>query len=123
MDDRVSRFLDRLERPLVDVPEEVDRRILGHARWVLLRRRVAPFVAAAAILLVAVTIGLERFSSPAPLPGDVDGDGTVDIIDAYTLAVRVRDGAEMNSSWDLNEDGQVDDRDIAIVAERSVALR
>ena len=123
MDDRVSRFLDRLERPQVDVPEKVDRRILGHARWVLLRRRLAPVVAVAAVLIVAVTIGLERFSGPAPLPGDVDGDGAVNIIDAYTLAVRVRDDGELESAWDLDGDGQVDERDIEALAKRSVELR
>ena len=120
MDDPVSRFLDRLERPEVDVPEEVDRRILAHARWVLLRRRLAPVAAVAAVLLVAVTIALDRSKG---VPGDVNGDGAVDIIDAYVLAVRVREGAELESAWDFDGDGRIDERDVAVITERSVALR
>lgn len=123
MDDRLSRFLDRLEPPEVDVPESVDRRILGHARWVLLRRRVMPVLAVAAVLLVAVTFGIQRFGGPGALPGDVDGDGSVDIVDAYVLALRLRDGAELDGGWDLDGDGRVDERDVEALTQRSVALR
>ena len=61
MDDPLTRFLDRLERPEIEVPDAVDRRILGHARWVLLRRRMMPVLAVAAVLLVAVTFGWQRY--------------------------------------------------------------
>jgi len=123
MDDPLTRFLDRLEPPSVEVPEAVDRRILGHARWVLLRRRMMPVLAVAAVLLVAVTFGWQRYGGRSLQPGDVDGDGSVNIVDAYVLAVRLRDGSELDRTWDLDGDGHVDERDIEVLGKRSVALR
>ncbi len=51
--------------------------------------------------------------TPVPLPGDVNGDGTVDIFDLATIAVHY---GEANSEVDLNGDGQIDIFDLSIVA-------
>jgi hypothetical protein len=57
-----------------------------------------------------------------PAEGDINGDGTVDILDAFRLA-RVLQGPEGTSSRaDLNRDGRVDFIDVDAVARRAVAL-
>ncbi|MGQ9589647.1 MAG: hypothetical protein ACUVYA_05050, partial [Planctomycetota bacterium] len=53
---------------------------------------------------------------------DVDGDGRVNIADAYLLAVRVRRGGEVEPHWDKNGDGVVDEDDVDLVARESVSL-
>jgi hypothetical protein len=104
-------------------------------------RLVAMTAAAAAILLVAVVT--PQFSrGPAPsniaqgpggttisLPGDVDADGRVDIVDALVLSkyaandadTRARLGAA-RGDWDVNADGAVDERDALSLRQRVVKL-
>ena len=61
--------------------------------------------------------------SPAvPLqPGDLDANGSIDILDAYALAKHVEQGdtAKIN---DFNNDGVIDQRDIDWIANQAVAL-
>jgi hypothetical protein len=55
------------------------------------------------------------------VPGDVNADGRVDVIDALVLAERVRSG-ETRRSWDLNGDRVVDGRDSEEIMARAVDL-
>ena len=88
-----------------EVPADVSRRILQPQRsW----RLVA---ALAAALLVAVGVW---FAVRPRKP---------DIVDAYSVALRLRNGQSVESTWDLNGDGKVDARDVDEIARRSVAIR
>ena len=97
----------RLTPARIDVPAGVSRRILAPKRsW-------RPVAAAAAALLVAASVWLSV--RPAGRP--------IDIVDAYSLALRLRNGQSVEATWDLNGDGKVDSRDVDEIARRSVALR
>lgn len=57
----------------------------------------------------------------AAQPGDLDHNGSLDILDAYALAKRIEQGrADID---DLNGDGQLNQRDIDWIANRAVALK
>jgi len=95
----------RLTPARIEVPAEVSRRILRPKRsW-------RPLAAAAAALLIAVGIWF------ALRPRKVD------IVDAYSVALRLQNGQSVDATWDLNGDGKVDARDVDEIARRSVALR
>ena len=55
------------------------------------------------------------------LAGDLDANGSIDILDAYALAKRIEQGQPTNE-FDLNVDGQIDQRDIDWIANQAVAL-
>jgi|SRR6185295_1314387 hypothetical protein len=95
----------RLTPAQIDVPADVTRRILAPKRsW-------RPIAAAAAALLVA--FGVWFALRPRKM----------DIVDAYSVALRLRSGQSVEPTWDLNGDGKVDGRDVDEIARRSVALR
>jgi hypothetical protein len=98
----------RLAPARIDVPAEVTRKILRPSRtW----RPVAAAAAAAILLATSVWIAIPR--SPRKM----------DIVDAYSVALRLRNGQAVEPAWDLNGDGKVDGRDVEEIARRSVALR
>jgi hypothetical protein len=132
--------------PAGPVPPEIDRVILAAFRRAAVPRRTAVFfpvrrrwmapaigtAAAAALVLVLSGPVLRRNVPPeaetpapqifAPAEGDINGDGTVDILDAFRLA-RILEGPEgISSRADLNRDGRVDRIDVDAVARRAVAL-
>jgi hypothetical protein len=47
----------------------------------------------------------------------------VDVLDAFALARKLRDGAADNPGLDCNSDGVVDRRDVDAVAARAVKLK
>ena len=113
----------------IDVPAEVDRKILSRPTrpWWL------PLYAAAAVML-AVGAGLIVFStgifdSPraeqemmAGAPEDIDNSGRVDILDAYLLAKKIKDGEPLDTAWDVDRSGKVDEDDVDYIAKQSVSL-
>jgi len=60
--------------------------------------------------------------SIAVLPGDINRDGHVDILDAYLLQRRIESAATLEAAWDLTLDGQVDAQDVSVIAAESVKL-
>lgn len=97
----------RLTPARIDVPADVARRILAPKRsW-------RPVAAAAAAILVAIGVWIAVRPSARPM----------DIVDAYSVALRLRNGRNVEPAWDLNGDGTVDSRDVEEIARRSVALR
>ena len=91
----------------IDVPAEVTRRILRPKRaW-------RPVAAAAAAILVAFGVWIAVRPSTRKL----------DIVDAYSVALRLKQGQTVESTWDLNRDGRVDGQDVDEIARRSVAIR
>jgi len=103
----------RLAAPPIEVPPHVRRRILRAAR-----PRWLPLAAAAALLFGLAGLWLIRPSEPA----DVDRSGSVDILDAYTLARRLSRGEALDSRWDVTRDGKVDADDVDAIARRSVLI-
>lgn len=53
---------------------------------------------------------------------DVNHDGKVDILDAFCLARQLERGGRPSRKLDLNGDGVVDERDVAIIAAHAVSL-
>ncbi len=104
----------------------------------LFRRALRPGRAAALAALIIGVISLNlylqmgRHSAPIPtqrvLPQtaqiliDIDKNGSVDIVDAYLMAQKVKSGHPIPGDWDLNNDGGIDERDIRLVAQTAVAL-
>ena len=54
-------------------------------------------------------------------PKDIDGNGTVDILDAYAMA-RLLESGESGGHWDFNSDGQLNEDDVQLVAFDAVML-
>jgi hypothetical protein len=53
----------------------------------------------------------------------VNGDGGVDILDAYRLAALLREEDPRAAAYDENADGSVDGKDVEELAALAVALR
>lgn len=89
----LASLAGRLRPVEIDVPEERDRAILALAARRLGRRRPVWAYAAAAAVLVAAGLGI--FLGAGRDPMDIDGNGTVDMVDAYMLARQRGDAAEI----------------------------
>lgn len=100
--------------------------------------RIGAAVAAAAAI-VALVVSLPTFfadnesstlrdpvavlpQAPALVAGDVNGDGRVDILDAYVLQRQIEALATADPRWDLNGDGKIDTSDVKTVASSAVRL-
>jgi len=126
------------------VPPAVDAAVLASARRHLAprgRARTAirwagvAAAAAAAILLVVIHLGPAReaparvAAKPAaakavtPDRSDINGDGRVDILDAFLLAKRLDTRRALDAAWDITGDGLVDRRDVDALAAAVVRLR
>jgi hypothetical protein len=85
-------------------------------------------IAAASLLLIvglwpvlfAVQVGDAEKRPRDPM--DVDRNGTVDIVDAYLVARRIRRHEETPDRFDVNGDGAVDTRDVDELARAAVSL-
>jgi hypothetical protein len=53
---------------------------------------------------------------------DVNGDGRLDILDAYRLALAIEEGGELLAAWDSDGDGTVGAGDVDAVARMAVSL-
>lgn len=53
---------------------------------------------------------------------DLNQDGRVDILDAFTLARELQTRAHPRPQLDMNGDGVVDERDVAMLAARAVSV-
>lgn len=141
---RLADDLRRLHSRSAPVPRATDEAILHDARAGVARRRRframlrwsgAGAAAAAAIVVLVTTVRFRNTHSqpphvasnpaaihPAPA-GDANGDGRVDILDAYLVAKRVeRRDAAPPPEWDLNRDGRVDRADVEQIAAAAVRL-
>jgi hypothetical protein len=141
--DRDTRFavtpkfaddLGKLFEPQGSVPADIDRAVAEAARRHLARpvrklwwlKWTVPATAAAAIILACVwwlapTDGPQP-AQPIAVAEDVDGNGTVNILDALVLAKRIEAATASESQWDLNRDGLVDRQDVDVIAMAAVRL-
>jgi hypothetical protein len=138
--DRFRRDLRGLFEPTASVPPQVDRAILDQARRrlarprrVILRIRWAAGVAAAALIALGMLLYYGPASSnhpssiihhPSAAAGraDLDGNGRVDILDAFRLAKDIESRAPAQTQWDVNGDGRVDRDDVDAIAFAAVRL-
>jgi hypothetical protein len=120
-----------LRPPAAEVPQAADRAVMAaiatrsaEVRRELARRgrRLWPAWAAAAALLMAAGIWASVAIRGSRLPGDLDGSGGVDIVDAYLLAKRLQAAEDLGAELDLTGDGKVDDADVDAVARRAVSV-
>lgn len=105
-------FLEgRIRAPRVDVPPEVDRRILAAAAPLLRRRpwRFALPLAAAVLLAVGVMFLTRRADRP-------------DVVDAFRVARMLKAGQAVSRSYDQTGDGRVDERDVEAMMRRAVKV-
>lgn len=82
------------------------------SRLRLLKRVWLPAAVAALVLF---------WLRPRGVAGDVDGSGTLDVLDAYAVALRARSGAG-GEPWDIDEDGSVTEADARVLLARIVSL-
>lgn len=145
---KLSEDLNTFFKPHLSVPPEIDRAIMDRALQHLVRRKsarggrrllrwAASIAAAAAVIILAFSLNITQKSRPtttSPFTAeaqvvDIDGNGRVDILDAFRLAryVESADRAEQSLSlrrqgWDINGDGLVNRDDVDLVAFAAVRL-
>jgi Dockerin type I domain len=127
---RLHEALARLDAP-IDIPPTLDAEILSRAKADYARRLrfrlAARWVAAGASLAAAVAIVFivraTLLHPPPPLAkGDINGNGKVDMLDAYVLAKHLAAGDKIDPKWDMNGDGVVDQRDVDWIANHAVQI-
>ncbi len=135
--ERFSEDLGRLFAPDRPIPSDIDRAVAEAARrrfarpqrrlWWL--RWAVPATAAAAIAIAClwwVHPGAAPSVAPSPrlsqTATDIDGNGRVDILDAFTLARHIEARQPTEAMWDFNSDGLIDRRDVDAVALAAVRL-
>jgi hypothetical protein len=75
---------------------------------------------AAAVLFLALSPKSED-GPPESVDEDLNGNGRVDILDAFVMACEIRSGRGQRIH-DVNGDGQLDQTDINEIAQRAVML-
>lgn len=132
---RLQKDLRSLFEPSGPVPPQVDKAILAeaHRRLAKPRRLIVPLrwaaAAAAAVIVIGVVLvstnhqsSIISHQSRAESGVDVDGNGRVDILDAFRLARDIESRGPDRTPWDLNGDGLVDRKDVDAVALAAVRL-
>lgn len=110
--------LDRFHAASAAAARLVRARQRRHLRWAS---------AAAASLMLGAFIAMQPYPSPRSsfahaLPGDLNADGSVDMLDALHLAHSVGEG-RTDPSWDFNHDSRVDRLDADAIACAAVDLK
>jgi hypothetical protein len=133
----LNRALENLVAPPGGVDTAMDGIIRAaaahHFAW---KRRVlfvAAAASAAALLLAAAwaawPAAVRHETPPAvtaamagPLPGDLNNDGRIDILDAFLLAKRIESKAGLGAEADIDLDGVVDSKDVDALAMLAVRV-
>jgi len=133
----LSQDLKRLYQSPGHVPDSIDRAILSQlpvpstrAYRIRVYRTVAAFAA-----LIGIVIGLlvftqgetnistdEQAQTSTFARTDIDQNGTVNILDAYSLARHIKSQQPARPTWDLNADGRINQADVDLVAYTAVRL-
>lgn len=139
---KFSEDLGKLFAPDQPIPARVDRAVVEAARWHFAhpqrrwRLRWAVPAAAAAAIIVTASVwwfnigsttrtaheGRSEALAVALPEADIDQNGKVDILDAFTLARHIEASRPVDTAWDFNGDGLIDRRDVDTVALTVVRL-
>jgi hypothetical protein len=134
---RLAEDLTRLYDAPVSIPPEVDRAVRDaawrHCDEVRARRWIAWWAragAAAAAIFIGISLYNVLKTPPAmppigtPLAGvrDIDRNGHVNILDAFRLAKKIEEHAELDRQWDMNGDGIINQADVDAIAMSAVRL-
>jgi hypothetical protein len=145
--DKILKFFSQARPDPDNIPESLDNIILGHvkekSREIRRARKVVRLFprwkwAAAAVmgvLVCVVTFNIFRSEisenntfkdNIAPMSSeiskDIDGNGRIDIIDAYIMDRRLMSGGSMPQKLDLNGDGYINHEDMVAIANSAVSL-
>ena len=119
------------------VPGHVDRAVMRHARKRLTRSSrlvVLRWIGSAAAMIAIVSgvyfMNFTKQDSPMAMEdadtliyaNDIDGSGSVDILDAFKLARHIESDSPFESRFDINGDGNVDQQDVETIAFAAVNL-
>jgi hypothetical protein len=130
--------------PGVQVPRSLDSAILNRAKANYARRMrfrpvfrwISVAAAVAAVVAIVLTVRMakidrhqplagviQRTTTPRPpIPGDIDGDGKVDMLDAYILAKHIAAGQNLPPEWHVTGNHAPDQRDVDWIAKNAVSL-
>jgi hypothetical protein len=140
---RLVSALKEVSRREIFIPPYVDQAILKAAQERLAPRAKARFgnfrrwmlwpALAAVCVLIACLVRLfdstqyvyrsNHTVEPLYAHEDLNHDGKVDILDAFALARQIKSSAHLSASLDVNGDGVVDGRDVALIAAHAVQLK
>lgn len=141
---RLADDLRRLYPPGPAVLPGVEGAILARVRARFGRRRrinrtlafIGAVSAAAAVVMFAVLLNrnpqimqIAQMKKDGRVPSsatatreDIDGNGRVDILDAFALARRIESGQAAGAATDLDGDGQTGQADVKLIASAAVRL-
>jgi hypothetical protein len=131
--------LNTLFEPRQSVPPEIDRAVLGCAHQHLIRPQrcrsvlrwaaFPTYIGIAAVIIFMFSLNLTReprlsshVSACAEARADIDHNGRVDILDAFTLARHIESASRPEPKLDINGDGLVNREDVDLVAFAAVRL-
>lgn len=125
--------LKEVSRRDVFVPPYVDSTILKAARehlhqtarpsFVFRRWMLWPALAGLCLLILCVARLVITSNQPHYAREDLNHDGKVDILDSFALARELKTGKQLPAAYDINGDGVVDERDVALIAAHAVELK
>jgi hypothetical protein len=117
----------------VFVPPYIDRAVLDAARRHLNRPKESnpgifrrwmlwPALATACIVIAFIIRLLLAPAGARFAREDLNRDGHVDILDSFALARELKTGRPLPAVFDVNGDGVIDERDVALIAAHAVAI-
>ena len=139
---KLTEDLQRLFKPQLSVPPEVDRAVQDRVNRHFARRRFTgarrrfrwvalwKVAAAAAVVIFAFSLDLHNTSKRPAVDlavtsagvADFDRNGRVDILDAFKLARRIELASSNSADLDINGDGLANHDDVDTVALAAVSL-
>src|SRR5262245_56063560 len=119
----LQRDLRRLFGPAPRIPPSIGDALQRAARRELRPRpirRLRPWLVAAGAAAALLLVRRQRL--PPTAGEDFDGNGRIDVLDAYRLALALQRGDAVPARCDLDGDGRVDRRDVDAIAARAVRV-
>ena len=146
-----SSFLKARPQDSDEIFKTVDKAMLQHIRQrseeIQKQRKIIPLfvkpvvlkrMAAAAVVIFVCIAGWNLYSPTFrnsekrdasqvakprhPAIKDFDGNGRIDIVDAYLMNSKIKAGINIPDGYDLNSDGLVNASDVNIIAQSAVSL-